>query len=256
MKTKTVAITNQKGGVGKTTTTVNLGAALADMGKNVLLVDMDPQGNLSVCCNAMPHEIENTIHEVLKGEADINDTIITVERGNDNLKVLPADIKLSAAEADIATKPGREYVLKEKLGQLKGNFDYILIDCPPSLGILTLNALTASDKYIIPLASEFLALYGTSQLLQVVGIVRDRIKPELDLLGVLITQHDGRKVHSREIYDQIKEHFGNKVYDTVIRANITLTEAPSFRQDIFTYKNASPGAEDYKALAEEFIKGA
>jgi len=253
---KTIAFINQKGGVGKTTTTINLGAALADRGQRVLLVDIDPQGNLTVSCGVKAHELEATIYEVLKEQATIDEVLVNVERTDGSLKLLPANLTLSAAETELSAKPGREFLLKEALQVLKDSYDYILIDCPPSLGLLTINALVAADDYIIPLASEFLALYGTSQLLEVVNIVRKRINPELELAGVVITQYDGRKVHSREIVDQIKTHFGDQVFKTLVRANVSLTEAPSFGQDIFTYKPVSPGAEDYSALAGELLKGA
>lgn len=252
---KIIAITNQKGGVGKTTTTVNLGAALADMGKKILLIDFDPQGNLSASYNIMPNQVDLSVYEMLKGEADINDTIVTAERPGGSLDILPANINLSGAEIELSTKPGREFILKESLRKLKRDYDFVLIDCPPSLGVLTLNALTASNYFIIPLASEYLALFGTGQLMQVVGVVKERIHPELELLGVVITQHDARKVHCKETAEQIIEYFGDKVYKAVIRSNVSLAEAPSFNKDIFSYRPKSMGAEDYLALAKEFVKG-
>ncbi len=250
---RTIAITNQKGGVGKTTTTVNLGAALADMDFKVLLVDFDPQGNLSATFGILPNDVEHTIFEVLKGESDINNVLITVDRDGGPLDVLPSNINLSGAELELSSKPGREFILRESLKKLKNSYDYILIDCPPSLGVLTLNALTASDSYIIPLASEYLALFGTGQLMQVVSVVKERIHPQLELQGVLITQHDTRKVHCKETAEQIREYFGDKVYKTVIRSNVALTEAPSYNQDIFKYRPKSAGADDYGALADELI---
>jgi len=253
---KTIAFTNQKGGVGKTTTTINLGAALADRGQKVLLIDIDPQGNLTVSCGVKAHELEATIYEVLKEQVTIGEVVVDLERASGSLKLLPATLALSASETELSAKPGREFLLKGALQSFDEDFDYILIDCPPSLGLLTINALVAADGYIIPLASEFLALYGTSQLLEVVDIVRKRINADLLLAGVVITQYDGRKVHSREIVDQIKAFFKDQVFKTLIRANVSLTEAPSFGQDIFTYKPTSPGAEDYRALAEELLKGA
>jgi len=253
---KIIAFANQKGGVGKTTTAANLGAAIADQGHKVLLIDMDPQGNLSVTCGVKAHELETTIYEVLKEEIAINETIIHVDRPNGDIDLVPSNLNLSASETVLNAKPGREFLLKEALDDLEDNYDYILIDCPPSLGLLTINALSAAKEYIIPLASEYLALYGTSQLLQVVEIVRKRINPELKMLGVVITQYDGRKLHCRDILEQITSHFGEKVFNTRVRSNISLTEAPSFGQDIFKYKENSPGAEDYKALAEEIMKGA
>ncbi len=253
---KIIAFANQKGGVGKTTTTANLGAAMADEGHKVLLIDMDPQGNLSVTCGVKAHELETTIYEVLKEETKIKEAIIHIDRPNGDIDLVPANLNLSASETVLNAKPGREFLLKEALEDLKGNYDYILIDCPPSLGLLTINALAAAKEYIIPLASEYLALYGTSQLLQVVEVVRKRINPDINLLGVVITQYDGRKIHYRDILEQIKEHFGDKVFKTLIRSNISLTEAPSFGQDIFEYKQNSPGAEDYKALAGEVMRGA
>lgn len=253
---KIIAFTNQKGGVGKTTTTASLGAALADSGQKVLLIDMDPQGNLTVSFGVKAHELDATIYEVLKEQAAIKDVVVDVERPTGSLKLLPANLTLSAAETELSAKPGREFLLKEALNSYNKDFDYILIDCPPSLGLLTINALVAAGGYIIPLASEFLALYGTSQLLEVVDVVRKRINADLVLTGVVITQYDGRKLHSRETVDQIKEYFGDQVFDTLIRSNVSLTEAPSFGQDVFTYKPASPGAEDYRALAEELLKEA
>jgi len=253
---KIIAFANQKGGVGKTTTAANLGAAIADQGHKVLLIDMDPQGNLSVTCGVKAHELETTIYEVLKEEISINETIIHVDRPNGNIALVPSNLNLSASETVLNAKPGREFLLKEALEELEDEYDYIFIDCPPSLGLLTINALSAAKEFIIPLASEYLALYGTSQLLQVVDIVRKRINPELKMLGVVITQYDGRKLHCRDILEQITEHFGDKVFKTKVRSNISLTEAPSFGQDIFKYKENSAGAEDYKALAEEIMKGA
>lgn len=250
---RVIAITNQKGGVGKTTTTVNLGAALADMGYKVLLVDFDPQGNLSATYGILPGGDEYTIFEVLKSETDINDTLVTVDRASGPLDVLPSNINLSGAELELSSKPGREFILRESLKKLQNSYDYVLIDCPPSLGVLTLNALTASDSYIIPLASEYLALFGTGQLMQVVGVVKERIHPQLELQGVLITQHDTRKVHCKETAEQIRDYFGDSVYKTVIRSNVSLTEAPSYNQDIFRYRPKSAGAEDYGALANELI---
>lgn len=222
----------------------------------MLQIDMDPQGNLTVSCGVKAHNLESTIYEILKEQATIGEVVIDVERTGGNLKLLPATLTLSAAETELSAKPGREFLLKEALKSYDEEFDYILIDCPPSLGLLTINAMVAADGYIIPLASEFLALYGTSQLLEVVEIVRKRINADLELTGVLITQYDGRKVHSREIVDQIKEYFKDKVFNTMIRANVSLTEAPSFGQDIFIYKPVSPGAKDYGALADELLKGA
>jgi len=253
---KIIAFTNQKGGVGKTTTTASLGAALAKRGKKVFLIDMDPQGNLTVSFGVKAHELQNTIYEVLKEQAAISEAVVDVERPGGSLKLLPANLTLSAAETELSAKPGREFLLKEALAVYSEEFDYVLIDCPPSLGLLTINALVAAGGYIIPLASEFLALYGTSQLLEVVDVVRKRINSDLVLTGVVITQYDSRKLHSREIVEQIKEFFGDRVFDTVIRSNVSLTEAPSFGQDIFTYKPNSPGAEDYRALAEELLKEA
>jgi chromosome partitioning protein len=253
---KTIAFTNQKGGVGKTTTTASLGAALAERGKKVFLIDMDPQGNLTVSFGVKAHELKNTIYEVLKEQATIAEVVVEVVRPGGSLKLLPANLALSAAETELSAKPGREFLLKEALASYKEDYDYILIDCPPSLGLLTINALVAAGGYIIPLASEFLALYGTSQLLEVVDIVRKRINAELELTGVVITQYDSRKLHSREIVDQIKAHFGDQVFEAMIRSNVSLTEAPSFGQDIFTYKPNSPGADDYSALADELLKEA
>jgi chromosome partitioning protein len=252
---KIIAIVNQKGGVGKTTTAANLGAALADRGQQVLLIDLDPQGNLTIANGIQAHELKNTIYEVLKRQAPIGAAVVKVDRPGSQLDLIPAALNLSGAEAELISEAAREYILKEALQGLDREYDFILIDCPPSLGLLTINALAAADGYIIPLAAEFLALFGTNQLLQVVDIVKQRLNANLNLTGVVITQYDNRKLHCQQIAEQIKEFFGEKVFNTIIKTNVSLTEAPSFGQDILTYKKSSQGAADYWALSGEFLEG-
>lgn len=247
--TRIIALVNQKGGVGKTTSTINIGAALAETGRRVLLVDLDPQGNLTVSLGIKAHEIDHTLYEVLKGDATA--TQATFKGRYDTL---PSDIRLSAAELELSSLPGREMILKEALQEVKENYDYILIDCPPSLGIITLNGLTAAQEIFIPLQAEFLALNGMAQLLTTIKAVQKRINPQLEISGIITTLYDNRKNLNKEVVEKIKEYFPEKVFDTLIRDNVALAEAPSFGQDIFTYKPDSNGAEDYKNLSKEVIK--
>ncbi len=245
-----IAFTNQKGGVGKTTTVFNTGTALARLGYSVLLVDIDPQSNLTVSAGVEPEELEQDIYNVLKGDADINSVIMDTSSG---CKLLPATLALSAAEYELAGLPAREYLLKKSFKALAAEPNYILIDCPPSLGIYTLNALTAADSVIIPIQTEYLALYGAGQLLQVVKVVQDALNESLTIAGVVATMHDNRRIIDREVVESLRARFGTLLFDTLIRANVALVEASSAGQDIFTYNNKSYGAKDYKALAAEIV---
>lgn len=244
-----IALVNQKGGVGKTTSTINIGAGLHRAGKRVLLVDIDPQGNLTVSVGIEAHTLPLTIFELLKGECVIQDAII--ERGYD---VVPADIRLSGADMELSGIPGREMLLKEALVQITGSYDYILIDCPPSLGLITLNGLTAANEIFIPLQAEFLALNGMAQLLNTVKAVKKRLNPVLDITGIVVTLYDNRKNLNKEVLEKIRQYFPDKTFCTLIRDNIALAEAPSFGMDIYEYKAESNGAEDYKALCDEIIR--
>ena len=251
---KIIALTNQKGGVGKTTSTANLGAALARKGKKVLVIDLDPQAHLTTSLGVKEYELEKTIYEVFKGTVTINEALIDLGRPGSKLWLLPASLTFSVADSEFAGEAGREYLLKEAFQDLDQDFDYALIDCPPSLGLLTINGFTAADEVYIPLQTEYLAMHGMTQLLQVYNVVKKRVNPNLQITGIIGTMYDNRKKLNREVIEKIREHFGTHLFNTMIRTNISLAEAPSFGQDIFTYKPDSAGAEDYAALADEVLQ--
>lgn len=249
--TRIIAFVNQKGGVAKTTSAVNVGAGLSLAGKRVLMIDIDPQGHLSNSLGIDTIDLDNTIHEMLIGESDIKDAIVTTSAFYD---VLPSDIRLSGAELQIGFKQGREAILKEALQSIINKYDYILIDCPPSLTLLTLNALTAAKEVFIPLQTEYLALHGMSQLLQTVKVVKERLNPELEITGIIATLYDRRKSLNRDVVKKIKDYFPNKLFKTHIRNNVALAEAQGFGIDIFHYQRRSNGAKDYGSLVSEIIK--
>ena len=245
---RTIAIANQKGGVGKTTSTLNIGAGLALLRKKVLLIDLDPQAHLTYSMGILAHELTQTVYQVLKGEATVEDVTLDL----DELKLIPSTLDLSGAEMELSGLPGREFLLREAIDRPRG-FDFILVDCPPSLGLLTLNAFTTVKEVYIPLQMEFLALQGMGKLLQTVEVVKKRLNRELSVTGVIGTRFDARKTLNREVEDKIKAHFGDRVFTTMIRENISLAEAPSFGKSIFEYRPDSHGAEDYLALCREII---
>jgi len=245
---KVYAISNHKGGVGKSTSTVNIGAGLVNNKKAVLLIDLDPQANLTQSVGVNEASIQSTIYEVLKGEAPIQP--ITIRKGFD---IVPSSLNLAGAEIELSGFLSRETILKRQLAAVKDNYDYVLIDCPPSLGLLTVNAFVASDKVLIPLQSEFLALHGLSKILEILNLVKENLNPALDLGGVFITRFDNRKVLNKDIAKAVSEQFQNKVYKTMIRENVALAEAPSRGMDIFTYNPKSTGAEDYTKLVKEIL---
>lgn len=255
-----LAIINQKGGVGKTTTSVNLGAALAEKGKKVLLVDIDPQSNLSTHLGLTdnpdeenaenPPEPQPSIYEVLKGQNTISEAIV---KRSENLDVVPSSLFLSAADLELGGMVGRELILKKALESVKSQYDCILIDCPPALGLLSLNALAAVEQVIIPVQSEYLALHGVRQLLDTIDQVRQIYNPSLIVGGVLICLHDNRKRLARAVADTIHSYFGGLVFTQVIRSNVSLAEAPASGSTIFEHSEKSPGAEDYMGLAEEVL---
>ncbi len=248
---KIIAITNQKGGVGKTTTTVNLGACLATLGKKVLLVDIDPQGNTTSGIGINKADVKYCIYDVLINEIDPKEAI--VETAIENLSIIPATIQLAGAEIELVPTISREIRLKKSLHQIKHLYDYILIDCPPSLGILTVNSLTASDSVIIPIQCEYYALEGLSQLLNTVRLVQKHLNTSLQIEGVLLTMFDARTNLGIQVIEEVKKYFQQKVYRTIIPRNVRLSEAPSHGQAIITYDPKSKGAEVYLELAKEVV---
>lgn len=247
-KTRIIAMINQKGGVGKTTTVVNLGAALARLNKKVLLVDLDPQAHLTYSLGLRPEELEVTVYDLLKGDAALNETLLEQHQ----LKILPASIDLAAAEIEFSTEVGREALLKNVLNEVD-DIDFMLFDCPPNLGLLTLNALTAAKEVLVPLQAEFLSIKGLNKLMDMVDKVKQRVNPVLEITGIIATQFDKRLKLHNEVFRNLKDHFSDKLFNTFIRRNVALAEATSFGQPIFDYAPQSYGAEDYLALCHEIL---
>jgi chromosome partitioning protein len=243
---KVISISNHKGGVGKTTSAINLGAGLNKLGKRVLLIDLDPQANLSQSLGLVDQE--RTIYGALRGEYKLQP--IEVIAG---LDLIPSTLDLSGAEIEMSGEAGREYILKELVDPIRGSYDYVLIDSPPSLGLLTINAFTASDRVFIPLQAQYLALQGLTKLLEVIDKITKRLNKDLRVGGVFITQYDGRKVLNRDVVATIGAHFQDQLFKTMVRDNIALAEAPSQGLDIFRYNPKSYGAEDYLSLSHEVI---
>ena len=245
---KVITLSNHKGGVGKTTSTINIGAALHRQGKHVLLIDLDPQANLTQSLRLITDDIKHTIYGAIRGTAPLKP--ISVAEGFD---VIPSTLDLSGAEIELSGETGREYILKELLESVRPRYDFILIDSPPSLGLLTLNALTASDEVLIPLQAEYLATQGLSKLLEVVDKIQKRLNKSLSIGGVFITQYDGRKVLNRNVVDAVGVRFSQYMLQTKIRDNVALAESPAAGLDIFRYSPKSNGADDYTALAVEIL---
>ena len=248
---RTIAIANQKGGVGKTTTSINLSASLAAKGKQVLVIDIDPQGNTTSGFGIEKNELENTIYELILNECSIEECIIkNVIQG---ISIIPSNVNLAAAEIELIGIEKKEYILKKEVDWVKDRYDFIIIDCPPSLSTLTINAMTTADTVIVPIQCEYYALEGLSQLIYTVNLVKERLNPELDMEGVVFTMYDSRTNLSAQVVENVKNHLNQKVYSTVIPRNIRLAEAPSYGMPINLYDPKSAGAEAYMLLAEEVI---
>ncbi|SDE42933.1 chromosome partitioning protein [Auraticoccus monumenti] len=247
-----IAMCNQKGGVGKTTSTINLGAALAETGRRVLMVDFDPQGSLSVGLGVNPHTLEASVYNLLMSREHTFDEVVT-DTVVPGLDLLPANIDLSAAEVQLVSEVAREQTLKRVLDRVRDRYDVILIDCAPSLGLLTVNALTASDEVVVPLECEFFALRGVALLTDTIAKVQDRLNPSLNLMGILGTMYDARTLHSREVLERVVQAFGDVVFHTVIRRTIKFPETTVAGEPITTYASSSPGAAAYRSLAREVL---
>jgi chromosome partitioning protein len=248
---KIISVSNQKGGVGKTTTTVNVAAFLAEKGKRVLIIDIDPQGNAGFGIGINAEEMGTTLYEVLIDEIPIEEAIFKTEI--EGLSIIPSNIHLSGAQVDLLDTEEKEFILKKKLGTIKNHYDYIFIDCPPSLGILTLNSLVAADSVLIPLQCEYYALEGINQLLRIIVMVQENLNKALKIEGVVLTMYDPRTNLSQQVVSDVREYFQSKVFNSIIPRNVKLSEAPSFGKPIGLYDKTCPGSVSYEKLAEEVL---
>jgi chromosome partitioning protein len=252
---RVIAIANQKGGVGKTTTSINLSAALAERGKKVLVIDTDPQGNTTSGFGLDKNELENSIYELMIGECTIDEAIQKdVVEDLDGVDIIPSNVNLAAVEIELIDADQKEFILREAISKVKDNYDFIIIDCPPSLSMLTVNAMTTANTVLVPIQCEYYALEGLSQLVHTVNLVRDRLNPELEMEGVVFTMFDSRTNLSLQVVENVKEHIQENVYKTIIPRNIRLAEAPSYGLPINIYEPKSAGAEAYRLLADEVIE--
>ena len=246
-----IAIANQKGGVGKTTTSINLSACLAEAGKKVLVIDLDPQGNTTSGLGVDKSELENTVYELILDECTAKEAMVCTDI--ENLYLLPSNVNLAGAEIELLDIKNKEYTLREAIDYVQEEFEYIIIDCPPSLNMLTVNAMTTADTVLVPIQCEYYALEGLSQLIHTINLVQDRLNPELQIEGIVFTMYDVRTNLSNQVVETVKENLDTKIYNTMIPRNIRLAEAPSYGIPINMYDSKSAGAESYRNLAKEII---
>ena len=250
---KIIAIANQKGGVGKTTTSINLSACLAELGKKVLVIDLDPQGNCTSGFGIEKEQIDNTVYELMLNKCSVKNSMMKVE-GIENVSLIPSDVNLAGAEIELLEFNEKEYILRNSIDYVKEDYDYIIIDCPPSLNMLTVNAMTTADSMLIPIQCEYYALEGIGQLITTIGLVQKRLNSRLKIEGVVFTMYDGRTNLSKDVVDNVKNNLNANIYNTIIPRNVSLAEAPSHGLPITLYDNKSTGAESYRNLAKEVVE--
>ena len=248
---RTIAIANQKGGVGKSTTAINLSACLAEYGKKILTIDMDPQGNTTSGLGVEKNELEYTVYELLLGECSLEQCILHLDFDNHDL--LPSNVNLAGAEIELIGVDNKEYILKEQIDMIRDHYDFIIIDCPPSLNMLTVNAMTTADTVLVPIQCEYYALEGLAQLMHTIELVQERLNPDLEMEGVVFTMYDARTNLSLQVVENVKDNLNQKIYKTIIPRNVRLAEAPSYGLPINKYDSRSAGAESYRLLADEVM---